>query len=389
MSQTSRLAMPPALSLYIHIPWCVKKCPYCDFNSHEHKETQNFTDLESMYVDALIKDLEYSLPKIWGRKIQSIFFGGGTPSLFSGKAIHKILSQVRALTPILYGAEITLEANPGAIDSNHFEAYKEAGVTRVSLGIQSFNDVHLKALGRIHDSNEAKKGIEIAMRHFDGVNLDLMYALPQQTLDEAIDDAKTATSFNTQHLSFYHLTIEPNTFFFKHPPKLPLDDESAVMQETIETILNEHGYQHYETSAFAKPKSECQHNLNYWQFGDYLGIGAGAHSKLTFHDKMTRDSRYKNPKQYMEKISTQNMIESETIIHENDLAFEFMMNHLRLIDGFSIQSFEEKTGLNISAIDKELKAAIDKKLISMDHGMIRPTLLGQRFLNDLLSIFLK
>ena len=389
MSQTSRLAMPPALSLYIHIPWCVKKCPYCDFNSHEHKETQNFTDLESIYVDALIKDLEYSLPKIWGRKIQSIFFGGGTPSLFSGKAIHKILGQVRALTPILYDAEITLEANPGAIDSNHFEAYKEAGVTRVSLGIQSFNDVHLKALGRIHDSNEAKKGIEIAMRHFDEVNLDLMYALPQQTLDEAIDDAKTATSFNTQHLSFYHLTIEPNTFFFKHPPKLPLDDESAVMQETIETILNEHGYQHYETSAFAKPKSQCQHNLNYWQFGDYLGIGAGAHSKLTFHDKMTRESRYKNPKQYMEKVSEQNMIESETIIHENDLAFEFMMNHLRLIDGFSIQSFEEKTGLNISAIDKELKAAIDKKLISMDHGMIRPTLLGQRFLNDLLSIFLK
>ena len=389
MSQTSRLAMPPPLSLYIHIPWCVKKCPYCDFNSHEHKEAQNFTDLESMYVDALIKDLEYSLPKIWGRKIHSIFFGGGTPSLFSGKAIQKILSQVRALTPILYDAEITLEANPGAIDSNHFESYKEAGVTRVSLGIQSFNDVHLKALGRIHDSSEAKKGIEIAMRLFDEVNLDLMYALPHQTLDEAIDDAKTATSFNTQHLSFYHLTIEPNTFFFKHPPKLPLDDESAEMQETIEGILSQHGYQHYETSAFAKPKSQCQHNLNYWQFGDYLGIGAGAHSKLTFHDKMSRESRYKNPKQYMEKVVTQHMIESETMIHESDLAFEFMMNHLRLIDGFSIQSFEDKTGLNISAIDKELKAAIDKKLITKDHEMIKPTLLGQRFLNDLLSIFLK
>ncbi len=389
MSQTSRLAMPPPLSLYIHIPWCVKKCPYCDFNSHEHKESQNFTDLESMYVDALIKDLEYSLPKIWGRKIHSIFFGGGTPSLFSGKAIQKILSQVRALTPILYDGEITLEANPGAIDSNHFESYKEAGVTRVSLGIQSFNDVHLKALGRIHDSSEAKKGIEIAMRHFDEVNLDLMYALPHQTLDEAIDDAKTATSFYTQHLSFYHLTIEPNTFFFKHPPKLPLDDESAEMQETIEGILSQHGFQHYETSAFAKPKSQCQHNLNYWQFGDYLGIGAGAHSKLTFHDKMSRESRYKNPKQYMEKVVTQHMIESETIIHESDLAFEFMMNHLRLIDGFSIQSFEDKTGLNISAIDKELKAAINKKLITMDHEMIKPTLLGQRFLNDLLSIFLK
>ena len=389
MSQTSRLAMPPPLSLYIHIPWCVKKCPYCDFNSHEHKEAQNFTDLESMYVDGLIKDLEFSLPKIWGRKIHSIFFGGGTPSLFSGKAIQKILSQVRALTPILYDAEITLEANPGAIDSNHFESYKEAGVTRVSLGIQSFNDVHLKALGRIHDSSEAKKGIEIALRHFDEVNLDLMYALPHQTLDEAIDDAKTATSFYTQHLSFYHLTIEPNTFFFKHPPKLPLDDESAEMQETIEGILSQHGYEHYETSAFAKPKSQCQHNLNYWQFGDYLGIGAGAHSKLTFHDKMSRESRYKNPKQYMEKVVTQHMIESETIIHESDLAFEFMMNHLRLIDGFSIQSFEDKTRLNISAIDKELKAAIDKKLITMDHEMIKPTLLGQRFLNDLLSIFLK
>ena len=389
MSQTSRLSIPPPLSLYIHIPWCVKKCPYCDFNSHEHKEAQNFTDLESMYVDALIKDLEYSLPKIWGRKIHSIFFGGGTPSLFSGKAIQKILSQVRTLTPILYDAEITLEANPGTIDAHHFESYKEAGVTRVSLGIQSFNDIHLKALGRIHDSSEAKKGIEIAMRHFDEVNLDLMYALPHQTLDEAIDDAKNAISFNTQHLSFYHLTIEPNTYFFKHPPKLPLDDESAVMQETIEDILNQHGYEHYETSAFAKPKSQCEHNLNYWQFGDYLGIGAGAHSKLTFQDKMSRESRYKNPKQYMEKVVTQHMIESETIIHESDLAFEFMMNHLRLIDGFSIQSFEDKTGLNISAIDKELKAAIDKKLITMDHEMIKPTLLGQRFLNDLLSIFLK
>ena len=389
MSQTSRLAMPPPLSLYIHIPWCVKKCPYCDFNSHEHKEAQNFTDLESMYVDGLIKDLEFSLPKIWGRKIHSIFFGGGTPSLFSGKAIQKILSQVRALTPILYDAEITLEANPGTIDTNHFEGYKDAGVTRVSLGIQSFNNTHLKALGRIHDSSEAKKGIEIAMRHFDEVNLDLMYALPQQTLDEAIDDAKTATSFNTQHLSFYHLTIEPNTFFFKHPPKLPLDDESAVMQETIEDILSQHSYEHYETSAFAKPKSQCQHNLNYWQFGDYLGIGAGAHSKLTFQHKMIRESRYKNPKQYMEHIKMQNMIESETIIHENDLVFEFMMNHLRLIDGFSIQSFEEKTGLNISSINKELKTAIDKKLIIKDHEMIKPTLLGQRFLNDLLSIFLK
>ena len=310
-------------------------------------------------------------------------------SLFSGKAIQKILGNVRALTPILYDAEITLETNPGTIDTNHFESYKEAGVTRVSLGIQSFNDEHLKSLGRIHNSLDAKKGIEIAMQHFNEVNLDLMYALPHQTLDEAISDAKTAVSFNTKHLSFYHLTIEPNTFFFKHPPKLPLDDESAVMQETIEAILSEHGYKHYETSAFAKPKSECQHNLNYWQFGDYLGIGAGAHSKLTFHDKISRESRYKNPKQYIEKVNTQNMIESETNVQEKDLAFEFMMNQLRLIDGFTIQSFEEKTGLNISAINNELKIATNKKLISIDDEIIKPTLLGQRFLNDLLSIFLK
>ncbi len=389
MGQISRLAMPPPLSLYVHIPWCIKKCPYCDFNSHEHKGNENLTDIESLYVDALIRDLEYSLPKIWGRKIYSIFFGGGTPSLFSGKAIKKILSQVNALTPILYDAEITLEANPGAVDALHFEGYKEAGVTRISLGIQSFNDRHLQSLGRIHNSQDAKKGIEIAMRYFDEINLDLMYALPHQTVNEAIDDANTATSFNTQHLSFYHLTIEPNTFFFKHPPQLPLEDDSSLMQETIETILSQQGYQHYETSAFAKPKSQCQHNLNYWQFGDYLGIGAGAHSKLTFHDKITRESRYKNPKQYMEKINTQNMIEAETIVLEKDLAFEFMMNHLRLIDGFSINSFQEKTGLNISTIDKELKTAINKKLISMDQTIIKPTLLGQRFLNDLLSIFLK
>jgi oxygen-independent coproporphyrinogen-3 oxidase len=342
-----------------------------------------------MYVDALIKDLEYSLPKIWGRKIHSIFFGGGTPSLFSGKAIHKILSGVRSLTPILYDAEITLEANPGTIDINHFDSYKDAGVTRVSLGVQSFNDMHLKSLGRIHNSLDAKKGIEIAMHHFNEVNLDLMYALPHQTLDEAINDAKTAASFTPQHLSFYHLTVEPNTFFFKHPPQLPVEDGGMVMQENIEAILSNHGYQHYETSAFAKPKSQCQHNLNYWQFGDYLGIGAGAHSKLTFHDKIIRESRYKNPKQYMVNINSKKMIELETVIHENDLAFEFMMNHLRLIDGFNIESFEKKTGLNITVIDNELKIALDKKLISMNHLMIKPTILGQRFLNDLLGIFLK
>ena len=378
MSQTSRLAMPPPLSLYIHIPWCVKKCPYCDFNSHEHKESQNFTDLESMYVDALIKDLEYSLPKIWGRKIHSIFFGGGTPSLFSGKAIQKILSQVRALTPILYDAEITLEANPGAIDSNHFESYKEAGVTRVSLGIQSFNDVHLKALGRIHDSSEAKKGIEIAMRHFDEVNLDLMYALPQQTLDEAIDDAKTATSFNTQHLSFYHLTIEPNTFFFKHPPKLPLDDESAVMQETIEDILSQHGYEHYETSAFAKPKSQCQHNLNYWQFGDFLGVGPGSHSKISYQNEITRFRKIKPLEGYIKNQKTTDLVS----IEGDELDLDLAMNLLRIKNG--LQREEINVALPESFLDKYSKGVAEGLLLKNKIGASDK---GYQFLNETIQLF--
>src|SRR5688572_13080820 len=277
-------ALPP-LSLYIHIPWCVKKCPYCDFNSHESR-----ADIpEKRYVAALIADLEQSVPRVYGRKIKSVFFGGGTPSLFSAESIDEILSAVRMLTPLEYGAEITLEANPGTVDTTHFLGYKQAGINRLSLGIQSFNADYLKALGRIHNDKQAIQAAELALKTFERVNLDVMYALPNQSLEHALQDAKQAVALNPDHLSFYHLTLEPNTPFHRTPPSLPSDDVSADMQEQIEALLEEHGYEHYETSAFCKPNSQSRHNLNYWQFGDYLGIGAGAHSKLSYHDKITRE----------------------------------------------------------------------------------------------------
>jgi putative oxygen-independent coproporphyrinogen III oxidase len=268
----SGLSTPPPLALYIHIPWCVRKCPYCDFNSHESRNEIP----EQAYVDALIADLEQSVPNIWGRKVRSIFFGGGTPSLFSPDGIDRILSQVRALVQLEYGAEITLEANPGTVDESHFRGFREAGVNRLSIGIQSFNPRYLKALGRIHDERQAISAAELALETFEQVNLDVMYALPEQGIADALADAKLACSLGSQHLSFYHLTLEPNTPFHRTPPSLPDDDTSADMQERIEEILTSHGYEHYETSAFAKPGSQCRHNLNYWQFGDYLGIGAGA-----------------------------------------------------------------------------------------------------------------
>jgi oxygen-independent coproporphyrinogen-3 oxidase len=292
----SGLKNPPPLSLYIHIPWCVKKCPYCDFNSHESR-----TEIpEKRYVAALIADLEQSVPRVYGRKIKTVFFGGGTPSLFSGETINDILSAVRMLTPLEYDAEITLEANPGTVDTAHFIGYKEAGVNRVSLGIQSFNADYLKALGRIHNDKEALEAAKLALNIFERVNLDVMYALPNQTLENALADAQMAISLNPDHLSFYHLTLEPNTPFHHSPPSLPSDDTSADMQEQIEALLAEHGYLHYETSAFCKPNSQARHNLNYWQFGDYLGIGAGAHSKLSYHDKITLETRHKHPNAYMQ-----------------------------------------------------------------------------------------
>ena len=383
----SGLTSSPPLSLYIHIPWCVKKCPYCDFNSHESRN-HNGEIPEYAYVDALIADLELATPKVWGRKIKSVFFGGGTPSLFSAQSIDRILSHVRMLTPLEFDAEITLEANPGTVDTANFLGYKQAGVNRLSLGIQSFNNDYLKALGRIHDSEQAFQAITLALNTFEQVNCDIMYGLPNQSLKNAVQDAKTAVQLNPAHLSFYHLTLEPNTPFYRTPPSLPDDDTSCDMQIEIEALLAHHGYEHYETSAFAKKGKQAKHNLNYWQFGDYLGIGAGAHSKLSYHDKITREVRHKHPKAYMEKALQGNAVEREWIIPKDELGFEFMMNALRLIEGVPIDLFQQRTGLNIHSLENALKKAQDKGLLVIKQGNMRPTLLGQRFLNELLELFL-
>jgi putative oxygen-independent coproporphyrinogen III oxidase len=376
-------ALPP-LSLYIHIPWCVRKCPYCDFNSHESRTAIP----ESDYVDALILDLEQALPLIWGRKVHSIFFGGGTPSIFSPDAIDRILSAVRARVPLTYEAEITLEANPGTVDEARFAGFRDAGVNRLSLGIQSFNSRHLTALGRIHDEAQARSAAEIALQTFERVNLDLMYALPEQSMDQALSDVRTALALGPTHLSCYHLTLEPNTPFYRTPPPLPDDDASAAMQEAIEELLASAGYQHYETSAFAQQGKRCRHNLNYWQFGDYLGIGAGAHSKLSFHDRILRQSRYKHPASYLQKTATGEHIEQERVLGAEDLGFEFMMNALRLTEGFEVPLFEERTGLPLSVVNQPLAEAESKGLISRDVARIAPTLRGQRYLNELLQLFL-
>lgn len=380
----SGLKNPPPLSLYIHIPWCVRKCPYCDFNSHESKQEIP----EAEYVQALIGDLEQATPLIWGRKIHSIFFGGGTPSLFSARAIDQILSSVRALTPLEYDAEITLEANPGTVDSANFLGYREAGVNRVSLGIQSFNDRYLKTLGRIHNSKQALTSIELALKTFERVNLDVIYALPDQSLEDAIQDAKTACALNPAHLSFYHLTLEPNTPFHRTPPSLPDDDLSASMQENIEETLADHGYENYETSAFAQTGKQCKHNLNYWTFGDYLGIGAGAHSKLSFHDRIIRQMRHKHPKRYMENAENGTAVDQEWQIAQKDLSFEFMMNAMRLTDGVPLDLFQQRTGLPFLTLQRSIKEAQVKGLLLVSDEKMQPTQLGKRFLNELLTIFL-
>ncbi|MHB1117568.1 radical SAM family heme chaperone HemW [Sideroxydans sp.] len=383
-SQPVNFRVLPPLSLYIHIPWCVRKCPYCDFNSHEAPGT--IPDRE--YVEALLRDLDSALPLIWGRKVYSIFIGGGTPSLLSGDALTHLLTQVRMRLPLAHEAEITLEANPGTVEADKFSAFREAGVNRLSLGIQSFNDSHLQALGRIHSGDEAKRAIDIAQTHFDNINLDLMYALPGQSQEEALLDVRSALSFAPQHLSCYHLTLEPNTLFAHNPPQLPDDDASSEMQLGIETLLAEHGYQHYETSAFAKLGKHSRHNLNYWQFGDYLGIGAGAHSKLSFHDRVIRQARHKQPKTYMDGVVHGKQVQSEQVLGKDDLAFEFMMNALRLNGGFEEHLFQERTSFPLLLIRHELGRAEQKGLLTREARRIAPTELGRRFLNDLLQVFL-
>jgi oxygen-independent coproporphyrinogen-3 oxidase len=379
-----RLKALPPLSLYIHIPWCVRKCPYCDFNSHEAREPVP----ERRYIDALIADLETALPLVWGRKVYSVFFGGGTPSLFSAAGIDAILSAVRARIPLASDAEITLEANPGTFEAVKFRAFRASGINRLSIGIQSFNPRHLKALGRIHDDKEARAAIEIARRDFDNFNLDLMYGLPQQSVDEARADIETALSFAPPHVSAYHLTIEPNTYFHRYPPLLPDDDATAQMQQAIEDALSAAGYRHYETSAFAQPGRQARHNLNYWTFGDYLGIGAGAHSKLSFPDHIARQARYKQPKQYIESAEAGNAVQESHDVAARDIPFEFMMNALRLSNGFAVLLFEERAGVPLTVVLKQLEQAEQKGLIERDHQRITPTALGRRFLNDLLQIFL-
>lgn len=391
-SQSPRLQALPPLSLYIHMPWCVKKCPYCDFNSHEVRG-DNSKLPEDEYVAALIHDLETALPQVWGRKVVSVFFGGGTPSLFSARSVDAILTAVRMLLPLEYCAEITLEANPGTFEAQKFAAFRSAGINRLSVGIQSFNRKHLQALGRIHDDSEALRAVDIAQKNFDNVNLDLMYALPGQTLEEARSDIETACACGVPHISAYHLTLEPNTLFHRYPPPLPDDDLAAEMQLMIEQTLADGGYLNYETSAFARSGRESRHNLNYWLFGDYLGIGAGAHSKISFADRIVRQVRYKQPREYLAQAAPEVPVTNPPIMQQHevgrdDRGFEFMLNALRLSGGFATEIFQQRTGLPITAIQRQLDEAERRGLIVRDHQRITPTLTGRRFLNDLLQIFL-
>lgn len=376
-------ALPP-LSLYVHYPWCVKKCPYCDFNSHEAGPQS----LENAYLDALRLDLESALPLIWGRKIYTVFIGGGTPSLLSAAGLDRLMSDIRTLLPLDGAAEITMEANPGSFESDKFASFRDSGVNRLSIGIQSFDRSHLQALGRIHDDGDAHRAVAIAQRTFQNFNLDLMYALPGQTLEAAQADIDIAIDSGAQHLSLYHLTLEPNTYFARYPPVLPDDDASADMQQMIEAALGKAGYIHYEVSAYAKPKYQARHNVNYWQFGDYLGIGAGAHSKISFPHRVLRQARFKQPKRYMEQVKATTAVEQEAEIDRDELGFEFMLNALRLTDGFAVNLFAERTGLGLNAVQKSLDEAERRGLLLRDHLTIKPSTLGRRFLNDLQQIFL-
>jgi oxygen-independent coproporphyrinogen-3 oxidase len=384
LSGRPRFAALPPLSLYVHVPWCVRKCPYCDFNSHEARG-----DIpESEYVDALIADLEYALPAIWGRRVDTLFVGGGTPSVFSAASLDRLLAAIRARVPLSADAEITLEANPGTFEREKFSGFRSAGVNRLSLGIQSFDPRHLAALGRVHDAGEARAAASAALSLFDNVNFDLMYALPSQGVEDARADVREAIAFAPPHLSFYQLTIEPNTLFHRHPPPLPDADAAADIEDAVHEALADAGYVHYETSAFARPGRECRHNVNYWRFGDYLGIGAGAHSKLSSSQRIVRQLRYKQPKQYLAQVAAGAPLLEETEVTRRDAGFEFMLNALRLTGGVPASSFAERTGFALATIRREIAEAVARGLLDPDPAMLRPTERGRRFLNDLQSIFL-
>ncbi len=379
-----QLASLPPLSLYVHLPWCLRKCPYCDFNSHESRGELP----EARYLDALMADLEAALPLVWGRQVQTIFIGGGTPSLFAPQSIDRLLSDIRARLRLEADCEITLEANPGTFEKERFRAYRSAGVTRLSVGVQSFNDQHLKALGRVHDRAQALAAVEEAAAAFETFNLDIMYALPGQSMADLEQDMATALAFQPPHISIYHLTIEPNTWFAKYPPPLPEDDMAYAMLDRITELTAGAGLARYEVSAYARDRHQCQHNRNYWQFGDYLGIGAGAHSKLSFAHRVVRQSRLRDPQLYMAGALAGRAIAQDEDVRRADLPFEYMLNALRLRDGFALQEFTERTGLAITAIARGLQEAEARGLIQRDMGHVRPTERGFDFLSDLQSLFL-
>lgn len=399
-----QLSSLPPLSLYVHLPWCLKKCPYCDFNSHEwqaysaspqnkaHNPPQRPPHQEALpeqhYIKALIADLESSIGLIWGRTVHSIFIGGGTPSLFAPESIDRLLGDLRARLKVAPDCEVTLEANPGTFETHRFKAFRQAGVTRLSVGVQSFNDVHLQAIGRVHDGTQALAAMEEVATCFETFNLDLMYALPGQTLEQLQQDVHQALAFKPPHLSIYHLTLEPNTYFAKYPPLLPDDDAAYDMLDAISHLTALQGLERYEVSAFAQKGHQARHNLNYWQFGDYLGLGAGAHSKISFAHRVVRQVRLRDPRLYMQYASQGSALAQDDEVARADLPFEFMLNALRLKQGFAIQDFTERTGLAVTAIQKSLLQAEAKGWIERDWTHVWPTTQGFDFLSDLQALFL-
>jgi putative oxygen-independent coproporphyrinogen III oxidase len=382
---TLQLAAPPPLSLYVHLPWCLRKCPYCDFNSHEIRSGEL---PEQRYLDAVVADLEAALPLVWGRLVQSIFIGGGTPSLFSPAGIDRLLADIRARLKLAPDCEVTLEANPGTFEKDRFRAFRAAGVTRLSVGVQSFDDAKLAALGRVHDRAQAIAALEEAALAFDTFNLDLMYALPGQTMAQLEQDLAQALALMPPHLSVYHLTIEPNTYFAKFPPRTPDEDAAYAMLDRITEMTAGAGLERYEVSAYAKPGHRCWHNLNYWQYGDYLGLGAGAHSKLSFAHRIVRQVRLREPRLYMDGALAGRALAQDDDVARADLAFEFMLNAMRLREGFALAQFTERTGLPASAIERPLQEAERQGLVERDLARVRPTTRGFDFLSDLQALFL-
>lgn len=384
------LTLPP-LSLYIHIPWCVKKCPYCDFNSHVISADIDAESNEALYVEALLKDLSTEIPLSSDRELESIFIGGGTPSLFSATAIAQLLDGVLTLIKLKPRAEITLETNPGTADAAFFSGYRQAGINRLSIGVQSFNDEHLRSIGRIHSAQQALDAYKLATdAGFHSINLDLMYGLPGQSFAQAMDDLKQAIALKPQHISWYQLTIEANTLFSSQPPgDLPSHEKLAEISEAGIALLEEHGFKQYEVSAFATEEHRCKHNLNYWQFGDYLGIGAGAHGKLTsLNDRISRRRKQRSPAAYVESIvESGSALSSENQLQDEDLLLEFMMNVLRLNHGVPVAAFEQRTGLSLQAIQLRLQHAIRAGLLEQDPQTIRATEMGRTYLNNLLMMF--